>query len=221
MHKKRMKWKKNFAAVLSAILFAGSVTGSMPAGMVHAAENAEEVIPEADEKNWYVLGRPMTEEEIEEQRQLIEYYRSFSKEIPQEEAEMLLQETDVNTAISLMSSETDTSQQTAELPREYSSVEQGYTPAIRDQGSLGNCWAQAATALVEISMIKNNVTAAEKVNLSESHLIYYIYRPVADPLGGTTEDYTGPLSDTVYSMFHSGGFISHTTANLLGWMGPV
>lgn len=221
MHKKKMKWKQIFSAVLSAILFAGSVTGSMPSGVVHAAENAKEDITETEEKNWYVLGRPMTEEEKEEQRQLIESYRSFSGEIPLEETEMLLPETDSNTAISFLGSETSTVQFSEKLPREYSSVEQGYTPPVRNQGTLGNCWAQAATAMVEISMIKNHVIAADEVNLSESHLIYYICRPVADPLGGTTEDYTGPMNDTVYSMFNNGGFISYTTANLLGWMGPV
>ena len=107
------------------------------------------------------------------------------------------------------------------LPTAYSSVEEGYTPAVRSQGNLGNCWAYAATACVEISMVKNNVIAAEDVNLSEEHLVYYIYRPVADPLGGTNVDYGSVMQDTIYSMFNSGGEISYATATLLGWMGPV
>ena len=74
-------WKRFFAAILSAVMIAGSTTGSMSGGMVHAAA----VVTETKEKNWYALGRPMTEEEKEEQYELIEYYRSFLGEIPQEE----------------------------------------------------------------------------------------------------------------------------------------
>ena len=58
------------------------------------------------------------------------------------------------------------------IPESYSSVEQGYTPAARNQGSFGNCWIYAATACVEISMVKNKVMTAEEVDLSENHLIY-------------------------------------------------
>ena len=107
------------------------------------------------------------------------------------------------------------------VPKSYSSVDEGYTPAVRNQGNFGNCWTYAAAACVEISMIKNNVASKEDVDLSEAHMIYYICRPVADPLGGTDVDYTSVMNDTVYDMFQNGGEIGYTAANLLGWMGPV
>ena len=107
------------------------------------------------------------------------------------------------------------------LPAAYSSVEKGYTPAVRSQGVFSNCWAHATNACVEISMIKNNVAPADQVNLSESHLIYYFYRPVADPLGGTADDYTTVSAETVYTMFHTGGEVAYVAPNLLSWMGPV
>lgn len=107
------------------------------------------------------------------------------------------------------------------LPAAYSSVEKGYTPAVRSQGVFSNCWIHAANACVEISMIKNNVAPANQVDLSENHLLYYYYRPVADPLGGTAEDYTVVSPETVYTMFHNGGEVAYVAPNLLSWMGPV
>ena len=107
------------------------------------------------------------------------------------------------------------------IPKSYSSVDLGYTPAVRSQGSYSNCWAHAALGSVEISMIKNKVAPAAEVDLSESHTVYYVYRPVADPLGGTIGDYTAVSGETVYTMFHTGNQISDTEEALLGWMGPV
>ena len=109
----------------------------------------------------------------------------------------------------------------ADLPETYSSVELGYTPAVRSQGTYSNCWAHAALGSVEISMIKNKVAPAEEVDLSETHTVYYVYRPVADPLGGTAGDYNYISGETVYTMFHTGNQISDTEEALLGWMGPV
>ncbi len=107
------------------------------------------------------------------------------------------------------------------IPESYSSVEMGYTPAVRNQGNFSNCWTHAAVASVEISMIKNKVAPAAEVDLSETHTVYYVYRPVADPLGGTIGDYTTVSGETVYTMFHTGNDISDTEEALLGWMGPV
>ena len=82
MHKGKKIWKRFFAAILSAVMIAGSVTGGMSGRMANAAEatvkSTVENSADSEEKNWYVLGRPMTEEEKEEQRKLIEYYNSLS-----------------------------------------------------------------------------------------------------------------------------------------------
>ena len=109
----------------------------------------------------------------------------------------------------------------AGIPAKYSSVEQGYTPPIRNQAPFGNCWAHASTACVEISMIKNNLVEADEVDLSEAHMIYYVCRPVADPLGGTDDDYTGVSNDNIYTMFNNGGTIGYSSAPFMAWMGPV
>lgn len=216
MYKKKMK--KVFAAVLSAVMVVGSMSGSMAGSTVYAAESA----PEEDKKNWYVLGHPMTEDEIEEQHQLIEHYRSFLEKIPKEEPDTPIPvESRVVEQITLMSSGISTAQETSALPKEYSSVDQGYTPEVRSQGTLGNCWAHASTACVEISMVKNDVIDVEKADISESHLIYYIHRPVEDPLGGTVGDYNYAIQNTIYEMFNNGGTIGKSSGTLLSWMGPV
>ena len=218
MYKKKMQWKKLFAAVLSATMIAGSLTGGMMESTVYAAETA----PEESRENWYVLGRPMTEAEKEEQHQLIEHYRSFLEEIPEEEVDNPVpMENHVVEPLTFMSSDTGVVQTASALPKEYSSVEQGYTPAIRNQGNLGNCWAHASTACVEISMIKNDVMEAAQADLSESHLVYYIHRPVEDPLGGTVGDYGYSNVTNVYDMFYNGGTLGKSTGALLSWMGPV
>ena len=66
------------------------------------------------------------------------------------------------------------------LPASYTSRE--LMPPIRNQGSWGTCWAQATTALIEISLIKQGLVDKNSIDLSEAHLIYYVYRPVVDPL---------------------------------------
>ena len=108
-----------------------------------------------------------------------------------------------------------------ELPTAYSSLAEGYMPPVRNQGILGNCWAYAANALVEISLIKNGAVKPDEIDLSESHTVYYVCRPVADPLGGTDGDYTSVLNDTVYTMFNNGAAIGDTASSFLGWIGPV
>lgn len=211
MYKNGMMWKRLLAAVLSVLMTTGSLAGGFAESTVYAAEA---------EDNWYVLGRPMTQEEKDQQLQLIEYYRSFLSDVPPAETE----ESDPTLTVSmepavLMSGAAEQNDST--LPKAYSSLEQGYTPDIRNQGSLGNCWAHASTACVEISMIKNGVMEAADTDISESHLIYYIHRPVEDPLGGNAGDYNYSIQNNVYDMFNNGGTIGKSTGTLLAWMGPV
>lgn len=226
MHKGKKIWKRFFAAILSAVMIAGSVTGGMSGRMANAAgatvKSTVENSADSEEKNWYVLGRPMTEEEKEEQRKLIEYYNSLSSgSVAEQNSNIFASEAQTFGAPAAASDRIEPIVTAAALPSSYSSRDLGYTPAVRNQGNLGNCWAHASTAAVEISMVKNNVIAREDVDLSEEHLIYYICRPVRDPFGGTEDQDLVILNDTVYFMFHNGGTIGYSAASFLGWMGPV
>ncbi len=63
-------------------------------------------------------------------------------------------------------------------------------PAVRDQNPYGTCWSFAATACMEINMMKKGYGAKD---FSELHLVYFAYNSALDPLGGMTDtiSYTG------------------------------
>lgn len=61
-------------------------------------------------------------------------------------------------------------------------------PAVRNQGSYGTCWAHAATACLEISLIKNHGVSSA-INLSELQLANASYfHPGNDPMGYLGKD---------------------------------
>ena len=112
--------------------------------------------------------------------------------------------------------------QVTSLPSKYSSIDLGYTSKVRNQAPYGNCWAHSAIACLEIAMIKDNLADTDTLELSIPHGIYYYFRPVVDPLGGTEDDYAGVTRDkTVTSMLQDGGFASYIGNSTLSWQGPV
>lgn len=67
-------------------------------------------------------------------------------------------------------------------------------PPTRDQGEYGTCWAHAATALAELSMLNQGLVATT-VDYSELHLAYSTYHNGTLPAMGDTGDrmgYMGP-----------------------------
>jgi len=58
-------------------------------------------------------------------------------------------------------------------------------PAVRNQGSLGLCWAFSTIAACEAELIQNN-GASNSLDLSELHLGYFGFNRSADPLGNYT-----------------------------------
>ena len=59
----------------------------------------------------------------------------------------------------------------------------------------GTCWAYAAIAAVEASMVKNGIGSYD---LSENHVCRYVYADAYDKLGMLTGDSTTPLQNTTY-----------------------
>lgn len=107
------------------------------------------------------------------------------------------------------------------LPSRYSSVDLGLVTKIRNQNPYGNCWAHSAIACMEISMVKEKLASPENLSLSVPHGIYYYFRPVADPLGGTSDEYASQDTRSVYSMLNDGGYASFVGNSALAWQGPV
>lgn len=101
------------------------------------------------------------------------------------------------------------------LPESYSSVEQGYITSVKNQGDTGTCWAHAAIAACEASLIKNNGYTKD-LNLSELNLAFSSYHTMTDKLG-LFDSKTVSLIDYIYS----GGNYDQAMISLANWNGVV
>lgn len=135
-------------------------------------EEPEEPALEPSEELDYVLGRPMTEEEIDEQVRIAEEHLLnpgyVSPNIEVEKPNMVATTRGV-------------------LESKYSNA--NLVNKIRNQGSYGICWAYSAVNCAEIN-IKNKGLAGptDTVDLSPFHLAYNSSNLVADPLGNSVGD---------------------------------
>ena len=72
------------------------------------------------------------------------------------------------------------------LPATYRNLR---VPAVKNQSSFGTCWAHAATACLEINLLKNNPElSVDSIDLSELEVAYYAFFSAMDPLGGFDGD---------------------------------
>lgn len=99
------------------------------------------------------------------------------------------------------------------LESEYSSVTAGKVTSIKNQGNYGCCWAFAANASAESSLVMHDKT---KADLSALQLAYFHYSNHMDPLGNTAGDATKNLEDNV---LNQGGNSYYTMFSLANWTG--
>lgn len=155
----------------------------------------------------YILGRPMTPEEEQEQYAIAEkYLRHNGWEEPEDmEIDIRLSDSDFNDR--------------GTLPVSYDSRNVNgvsYIPAIRDQGDYGSCWAFSSLASAEAALIKKKLRNTS-VDLSEAHLVYYSNFSAKDPLGNDGADethHTGEYWDV-------GGNSTFAANALMNWKGAV
>lgn len=105
-----------------------------------------------------------------------------------------------------------------QLPAAYDSRTYGYITPVRNQDPFGTCWAFAALAAGEASMVKKGI-ADSTIDLSELHFAYFFYNTVNDPLKNTKGDKV--INQTGYHYMDAGGNNLFTMFALAKWTGPA
>jgi uncharacterized protein YjdB/C1A family cysteine protease len=106
-----------------------------------------------------------------------------------------------------------TERQTGSLDSSYVSP---YVTSVKNQNPYGTCWAHAAVASAESSLIRKDLANTD-IDLSEFQLAYFMSHAVTDPLGGTA----GDSFTTVNNYLDAGGNQSLATLHLATWQGLV
>lgn len=102
------------------------------------------------------------------------------------------------------------------VPAKYDARDEGYLPAIRNQGSWGACWSFSLSGAMEVSMIRDMGAAADNVDLSERHLAYFGFNTGYDTLDNANGDtMTSPAS---YYLDNGGNDI-RGVVRLMNWNG--
>lgn len=104
------------------------------------------------------------------------------------------------------------------LPSSYDARDYGYITEKKAQYG-GTCWAFAATAAAEASLVKSGL-ADNTIDLSELHTAYYTYvGEYNDPLGNTKGDVGD--AEPVYNVLNRGGHEYYAGDQWAKWSGPV
>ena len=135
----------------------------------------------------YIKGRPLTEEEEEEQLAPFDTLNSYSEAV---EIGNDVDEIPMGRA--------------AAYPSYYNAEEQGYVTSVKDQDPYGMCWAFGMASLLETSLLTQNLGTYD---LSEEHLAYFFANRSNDPLGNTSGDVNHHLGkdDNGKVDYHEGG----------------
>lgn len=171
-------------------------------GEIRAAELQEEPSDDRD----YVLGRPMTEEEIAEIEAAVAPFAGMGGYQEEDTAYVYAAE-NVPMSISI------------DIPRRYDVRDEGADIVIESQ-SYGDCWAFAALDLLQINAWKQGLTNMQ--DLSERHLVYYTYHSVCGTPGqqpgeGTTFRDNGQSTQC----FWNGGKYDYAVRSLSSYLGAV
>lgn len=168
---------------------------------INRAGNTEpetEEIPDLD----YVLGRPMTQEELDQQHSM---------------APQLITLPSFGMPV-LNANGGTTPRARASFPSYYSSRDLGFVTGVRDQRPWDTCWAFSSLACGETSLLKKGL-ATSSLDLSERHLAYFFYNTPIDPLQLTLKDMNLPITTKNY--LETGGNNLFTIFTLAKWVGAA
>lgn len=164
-----------------------------------STETETKKIPDLD----YVLGRPMTQDELDQQHSMAPQMITLpSFGMP-----------------ALNANDSSASRARASFPSYYSSRDLGFITGVRDQRPWDTCWAFASLACGETSLLKKGL-ATSSLDLSERHLAYFFYNTKMDPLQLTLNDRNLPISPNL-NYLETGGNNLFTIFTLAKWLGAA
>ena len=135
----------------------------------------------------YIKGRPLTEEEEQEQLAPFDNLTSYSTAV---EIGNDVDEVPMGRA--------------AAYPSYYNAADQGYVTSVKNQEPYGMCWAFGMASLLETSFLTQGLGVYD---LSEEHLAYFFANRKNDPLGNTYGDVNKHMGtdDKGNADYHEGG----------------
>lgn len=187
---------------MTGLALAALIAALCCTGESRAAEIQEEQAEDRD----YVLGRPMTEEEIEEIEEAVKPFAGMGGYLEEDTAYVYGQE-NIPMTLSIA------------LPRRYDVRDEGVDIVIESQ-RYGDCWAFAALDLLQINGQKQGLMG--NVDLSERHLAYYTYHSVCGTPGQQSGESTVFMDNGQSTQcFWNGGKYDYAIRSLSSYLGAV
>lgn len=194
--------KNHFIKTIAFLLSCTLLTGSIPA---YASQPSEEMITMQTEDDIdYILGRPMTEKEIEEQKRITEEHQTNSSCIPlnpeEDEDQIYVEENSMFVR--------------GALPASYDSRSLsgnwGVVTPVKNQNPYGTCWAFSAISVLESSMISRRHVGRD-FDLSEAHMAYFANFSAPEPLDNQYNDFMENTSLDGYYNQGGNSYMSYST----------
>ena len=171
--------------------------------MTETQESTEAVETEEEDIR-YILGRPMTDEEIAKQKEMEPDY------LPELEV-VRMGGTDITAGLDDFMTFSN-----EELPKKFDLRDDGIVTSVKNQNPWGTCWSFATMALLESSW---KAQYDETLDLSEHHLAYFVKNTGYDELNNSNDD-TIKATDNSYYLRDGGNLLSATT-KLMNWHGAA